>query len=170
MNHKSILLLFCCLITPLSTAFGVPNDRHISNNQIPEITPGELLIRVTPDALAELKLLNARASLSKLHNQMGVQSVDRVFPYIAYPKLNPNLERTYRLRFPPTLDLNALKAIYTADPLIEEVEFQLSTSNTRFGGCAQRPAIWRTVEICRSSTCPKRGQLKKGTRTWSSES
>ena len=123
MNHKSILLLFCCLIAPLSTAFGVPNDRHIPYNQIPEITPGELLIRVTPDALAELKLLNAKASLSKLHNQMGVQSVDRVFPYIAYPKLNPNLERIYRLRFPITVDLNALKAIYTANPLVEAVEF-----------------------------------------------
>ena len=47
MNHKSILLLLCYLITLLSTAFGAPNDRHIHSNQVPEMTPGELLIRVT---------------------------------------------------------------------------------------------------------------------------
>ena len=111
------------LVYPLSTAIGAQNESPIPRRDIPEITPGELLIRVTPEAQAEVKRLYNKAPLQKLHRRMGVQSYHRVFPYIAHPELNPNLERIYLLRFPISTDLHALKVAYAAQPLIEAAEF-----------------------------------------------
>ncbi len=87
------------------------------------MTPGELLIRVTPEAQAELERLHAKASLQKFHDQMRVQSIHRAFSHVARPELNPNLERIYLLRFPIAADMHALKAAYAKQPFIEAVEF-----------------------------------------------
>ena len=88
-----------------------------------QFTPGELLIRVTSKAQTELEQLHAKSPLQKLYNQMGVRSVYPVFSHIAHPGANPNLKRTYLLRFQIPVDLYAIKADYAAHPLIETIEF-----------------------------------------------
>ncbi len=91
--------------------------------QLSEVTPGELLIRVTPEGEAELKRLHERSAIRAFHVQMRVQSISRVFPYVAYPKANRNLERIYLLRFSTSSNLDSLKAAYSSHPLIEVAEF-----------------------------------------------
>lgn len=108
---------------PTPAAFGLQSESPIPTEHNREITPGELLIRVTPEAQEEADLLHAKAAIHKFHNQMGVQSFRRVFSYIAYPEFNPNLARIYLLRFPVSVNLHTLKAAYAASPQIEAVEF-----------------------------------------------
>ena len=88
-----------------------------------QFIPGELLIRVTPQAQAELERLHAKSPLQKLHNQLGARSVYPLFPHVAHPGANPNLKRTYLLRFQIPADLHTIKANYAAHPLIEAIEF-----------------------------------------------
>ena len=82
-----------------------------------------MLIRLTPDAVGDLERLQANAPISALHIQHKVESLHPVFPYIARPSLNPNLKRTYLLRFAPDASLEDLKAVYEQSPLIEVVEY-----------------------------------------------
>ena len=116
-------LLQTLLLLSLSTAIGPWNAFSLPSSDSSQFTPGELLIRVTPKAHAELERLHAKAPLQKLHNQMGVRSVYRLFPHIAHSESNPNLERIYLLRFQIPADLHTLKAAYAAHSLIEAVEF-----------------------------------------------
>ena len=88
-----------------------------------EITPGELLIRLTPDAAADVDRLQANAPISVLHVQHRVESLHPLFPYLARPSLNPNLKRTYLLRFAPDARLEDLRTIYEQSPLVEAVEY-----------------------------------------------
>ncbi len=90
---------------------------------VSEVTPGELLIRLTPDAAADLERLQANAPISILHVQHKVESLHPVFSYVARPSLNPNLKRTYLLRFAPDAPLEDLRAVYEQSPLIEVVEY-----------------------------------------------
>ncbi len=110
-------------VQPILAAIGAQRESPIPTEHNPGITPGELLIRVTSEAQMGADLLHAKAPIHKLHNQMGVQSFHRVFPYIAYPEFNPNLERIYLLRFPVSANLLTLKAAYVASPLIAAVAF-----------------------------------------------
>ena len=87
------------------------------------ITPGELLIRLTPEAAADLQQLHANAPISILHAKHNVESLRLLFPYLARPSLNPNLKRIYLLRFAPDAPLEALKAAYQQNPLVEAVEY-----------------------------------------------
>ena len=84
-----------------------------------QLTPGELLIRLTPDAAR----LQANAPISVLHAEHKVESLQPLFPYLARPALNPNLRRTYLLRFAPDIDLETIKAVYAESPLVEAVAF-----------------------------------------------
>ena len=88
-----------------------------------QITPGELLIRLTPDAASDVERLQANAPISILHVQHKVESLHPLFPYLARPSLNPNLKRIYLLRFAPDAPLEDLKAVYEQSPLIEAVEY-----------------------------------------------
>ncbi len=88
-----------------------------------EITPGELIIRLTPDAASDVERLQANAPISVLHVQHGVESLHPLFPYLARPSLNPNLKRTYLLRFAPDAPLEDIKVVYEQSPLIEVVEY-----------------------------------------------
>lgn len=88
-----------------------------------QITPGELLIRLTPDAASDVEQLQANAPISILHVQHKVESLHPVFPYIARPSLNPNLKRIYLLRFAPDAPLEDLRAVYEQSPLVEAVEY-----------------------------------------------
>ena len=116
-------LFLILLILSLSTIIGAQNVFALPSIDNPQFTPGELLIRVTPTAQAELKQLHAKSPLQRLYNQMGVRSVYPLFPHIAHPGANPNLKRTYLLRFQIPIDLHAIKSGYAAHPLIEEIEF-----------------------------------------------
>ena len=87
------------------------------------ITPGELIIRLTPEAAADVEQLHANAPISLLHAKHNVESLHPLFPYLARPSLNPNLKRIYLLRFSPDAPLEALKAAYQQDPLVEAVEY-----------------------------------------------
>ena len=117
--YVSLLILF----QSISTAVGAPNESPVPRGKLPEFTPGELLIRVIPDAQAEFEQRHAKSEIGLLHSQLGVQSFRRVFSHIAYPELNPNLERTYLLRFPIAANLHRLKDAYGTHPLIEAVDF-----------------------------------------------
>ncbi|RKU18917.1 hypothetical protein C6500_12145 [Candidatus Poribacteria bacterium] len=95
----------------------------IASPIVSEVTPGELLIRLTPDAAADLERLQANAPISILHVQHKVESLHPLFPYVARPSLNPNLKRTYLLRFAPDAPLEDLRAVYEQSPLVDVVEY-----------------------------------------------
>ena len=118
------ILLLTSLILALPATTHAQRTSSSSISGITQFTPGELLIRVTPKAQAELEYLHATKSpLQKLHDQMGSRSVYRLFPHLTHPESNPNLERIYLLRFQIPVDLHTIKASYAAHPLIEAVEF-----------------------------------------------
>ena len=117
------ILLLTSLILSLPTATDAQRTSSSSISGSAQFTPGELLIRVTAPAQAELEYLHAKSPLQKLHDRMGVRSVYRLFPHLTHPKSNPNLERIYLLRFQIPVDLHTIEANYAAHPLIEAVEF-----------------------------------------------
>ncbi len=87
------------------------------------ITPSELLIRITPDAAATFQHSPANSAIAALHTKHEVESFRALFPYLARPSLQPNLTRTYLLRFSPDAPLLHLKAAYAESPLIEAVDY-----------------------------------------------
>ena len=87
------------------------------------ITLGELIIRLTPGAAADVEQLHANAPISILHAKHNVESLHPLFPYLARPSLNPNLKRIYLLRFSLDAPLEALKFAYEQNPLVEAVEY-----------------------------------------------
>ncbi len=118
-----LILLIASLILSSSAAVEAKSRLPSSTFNNSQFVHGELLIRVTPKAQAELERLHAEAPLQQLHDQMGVRSVYRLFPHIAHPESNRNLKRIYLLRFQIPADLHTLRANYAAHPLIEAVEF-----------------------------------------------
>ena len=109
------------VLLPLSALAGGSN--FPTSEQLSEVTLGELLIRVTPEGDAEAKRVHENSAIRVFHSEMGVQSFSRVFPHVANPAANPNLERIYLLRFSTSSNLDALKEAYSSHPLIEAVEF-----------------------------------------------
>lgn len=116
-------LLLTSLILSASTVVGAQHTSPFPISDSPQFTPGELLIRVTSRAQAELERPHGKSPLQKLHDQMGVRSVYPLFPHVAHPESNPNLERIYLLRFQIPTDLYTVRAYYAAHPLIEEAQF-----------------------------------------------
>ena len=86
----------------------------------PEITPGELLIRLTPDATTELERLQSKSAISTLFTKLNVESQSRIFPISTR---SSNLQRTFLLRFSINADLSKLKTSFEESNLIEEVTF-----------------------------------------------
>ena len=109
------------VLLPLSALAGGSN--FTTSEQLSEVTLGELLIRVTSEGEAEAKRVHESSAIRVFHSQKGVQSLSRVFPHVANPAANPNLERIYLLRFSTSSNLDSLKAAYSSHPLIEAVEF-----------------------------------------------
>lgn len=90
----------------------------------PEITPGELLIRLTPEALTDLQRLHAKSPIAALYAKYGVESQQPLLSSsICLSKHSSNLQRTYLLRFLVTADLAVLKAAFEESTLIEEVAY-----------------------------------------------
>ena len=118
---RVIAALTMLVLLPLSGLAG--GSSFPTPEQLSEVTRSELLIRVTPDGEAEANRLHGSSAIRMFHSEMGVQSFSRVFPHVANPTANPNLERIYLLRFSTSSNLGALKASYSSHPLIEAVEF-----------------------------------------------
>ena len=120
---KHLRILFLCILL-LSAIRAEPSPENpLFAGITAEITPGELLIRLTPAAAADLQKLHANAAISILHAKYKAESVHLLFPYLARPSLNPNLKRIYLLRFDPDAPLEALKIAYEQNPLVEVVEY-----------------------------------------------
>ena len=120
MKHIRVLPVGILLLTAFLAEFSLVNAE---NGPLPHITPGELLIRLTPEAAADVAQLHAEAPISVLHAQHNVESLHPLFPYPARPSRNPNLKRIYLLRFSPDAPLDTLKAAYQQSPLVEAVEY-----------------------------------------------
>ena len=124
MNYAKILPVGILLLILICPQFSLIKAEHPPLADIhSHITPGELLIRLTPEAAADIEQLHADASISIFHAKHKVESLHPLFPYLARPSLNPNLKRIYLLRFAPDAPLEALKAAYQQNPLIEAVEY-----------------------------------------------
>ena len=113
-----LLLIFICSESVLMKAEEPPLADIAS-----QITPGELLIRLTPAAAADVERLHANAPIAILHARHNVESLHPLFPSLARPSLHPNLKRIYLLRFPPDAPLEALKIAYQQSVLVEAVEY-----------------------------------------------
>ena len=124
MKRSKILSIGILLLILICSEFSLIKAEDPPSADIPShITPGELLIRLTPEAAADVERLHADAPISILHTKHNVESLHQLFPYLARPSLNPNLKRIYLLRFAPDAPLEALKAAYEQNPLIEAVEY-----------------------------------------------
>ena len=113
MKHIRVFSIGILLLIGLCTEFSAT---HAENLPLTPITPGELLIRLTPAAATDLEQLRANAPISMLHAKHKVESLHLLFPYLARPSFNPNLKRIYLLRFAPDAPLAALKAAYQQKP------------------------------------------------------
>ncbi|MCG9129358.1 S8 family serine peptidase [Candidatus Poribacteria bacterium] len=90
---------------------------------IPDMTPGELLIRLTPNAYEDLQSLQAKSDAAELLSSHNVESYKPVFTSFNRSSDNSNISRTYLLRFSTDSDLIPLKTLFEESELIEEVSF-----------------------------------------------
>ena len=96
----------------------------VGNTTPPDITPGELLIRLTPEAFSDLHRLKSKSPIEALYVKHNVDSIKSVFPFsTGLDKHAANLQRTYLVRFSLTADLSALKAAFEESELIEAAAF-----------------------------------------------
>lgn len=121
---KILLIGILSLIIAIHAEFSPLKAENLPlADPISQVTPGELLIRLTPEAATEVQQLQARAPISALHAKHKVESLHLLFPYLARPSLNPNLKRIYLLRFALDAPLKELRGIYEQSPLVEAVEY-----------------------------------------------
>ncbi len=115
---KFLPLLLLLIISIIFISAGVGDATP------PKITPGELLIRLTPEASADLQKFNAKSAISALYAKHNVESLRPVFPSATgFPKHSSNLQRTFLLRFKITANLPVLKTVFAESDLIEEVAY-----------------------------------------------
>ena len=133
MKHCKVLsIIILLLIMAICSEFSPVKAENLPLADIAsDITPGELLIRLTPDAASDIERLQANAPISALHVQHRVESLHPLFPYLARPSLNPNLKRIYLLRFAPDAPLEDLRAVYEQSSLVEAVEYNFPPSDAR---------------------------------------
>ena len=108
--NLSVVLIFC--IISCFTTYG--------NADTPEITPGELLIKLTPDAYTDFQSLQSRSAITSLLTKHNVESQKPIFPTSTS---STDLQRTYLLRFSITANLETLKAAFEESNLVEEVSY-----------------------------------------------
>lgn len=117
-------------------------NSNSGNAATPEITPGELLIRLTPQAVTELHQLQSKSAISVLFTKHNVESQRRIFLISTH---SSDLQRTYLLRFSTTADLQKLKTSFVASSLIEEVSYNYlrpTLSDTIVPDDPQYPEQW----------------------------
>ena len=124
MRYLRILFLCILLLSAVRTESAPDNPPSWEGFVTPtQITPGELLIRLTPAAAADVKRLHAAAPIAALHAQYNVESLHPLFPYLARPSRNPNLKRIYLLRFALDAPLETLKIAYEQSQFVDAVEY-----------------------------------------------
>jgi len=112
LSHLAILII------------GILCIHAVGNALPPEITPGELLIRLTPKASTDLQQLNAKSPIAALYAKHNVESLKPIFPFsTGPPQCNSKLQRTYLLRFSPAADLATLKTAFEESELVEVVAY-----------------------------------------------
>ena len=110
----NLLLSVFLIITIISCTFD------IGYATTPDITPGELLIRITLEASTELQRLQSRSAISALLAKHNIESHRQLFPV---SNRSPSLQRTYLLRFSINADIDTLKTAFEESTLIEEVSY-----------------------------------------------
>ncbi|RKU29970.1 hypothetical protein C6497_05195 [Candidatus Poribacteria bacterium] len=96
----------------------------VVNAAIPDITPGELMIRLTSIAYDDLHSLHAKSNIAKLFRLHNVESYKPVFrSSFDRSNDNSNISRTYLLRFSPNTNLEELKTVFDESELIEEISY-----------------------------------------------
>ena len=124
MRYFSVLFIAVLLLSAARVESAPENSPLLERFVTPaHVTPGELLIRLTPEAAADLERLHVNAPIVVLHARHNVESLHPLFPYLARPSLNPNLKRIYLLRFALDAPLETLKAAYEQSPFVEVVEY-----------------------------------------------
>ncbi len=111
MAKKSFYLYLLVLFVNSQFVFAQTNS-----GDFPYITdtPGELIVRLHPDASLE--------QLEKLSRQLGAVSVFPVFPSTTPGGQHPRLRRIYLIRFPKGWELETLQRRYERHAAVEKVE------------------------------------------------
>lgn len=107
-----------------------------------EITPGELLIRLTPKAATELHQLQSKAAITELFLKHNVESQRRIFPISTR---SSDLQRAYLLRFSITANMKEIKRSFEESDLIEEVTYNFlrpTLADTIVPNDPQYPEQW----------------------------
>ena len=111
MTKKSFYLYILALFINSQFVFAQSNS-----DDFPHVTdtPGELIVRLHPDASGE--------RLEKLSRQLGALSIFPVFPANTLGGQHPRLRRIYLIRFPKGRKLETLRRRYERHRAIEAVE------------------------------------------------
>ena len=105
------LIHFCCIVV---------------NATPPDFTPGELLVRLTPEASSDLANLKSDSAVDLFFAEQDVVSYKRVIPPKRHVKsrlstIHSNIDRAYLLRFSLLADLPTLKTTFGNSDYIEAV-------------------------------------------------
>ncbi len=105
------LIHFCCIVV---------------NATPPDFTPGELLVRLTPEASADLANLKSDSAVALFFAEQDVTSYKRAIPSKRHLKsrlstFHSNIDRAYLLRFSLLVDLPELKTTFGNSDYIEAV-------------------------------------------------
>ena len=111
MTKKSIYIYVLVLFINTQFVFAQSNSDNFS--QITH-TPGELIVRLQPDA--------SRKELDALSQKLGAVSVSPVFSPMTPAGQHPRLRRNYLIRFPAEWALAPLQRRYARHPSVEAVE------------------------------------------------
>lgn len=98
----------------------------VVNATPPDFTPGELLVRLTPEASADLDNLKSDSAVARFFAEQDVTSYKRAIPSKRHLKsrlstFHSNIERAYLLRFSLLADLPVLKTTFGNSDYIEAV-------------------------------------------------
>lgn len=136
----------------------------VVNAAIPDITPGELLIRLTPIAYDDLQNLQAKSNIAALFRLHNVESHKPVFRSSSdRSNGSSNIARTFLLRFSPHADLVSLKTSFEVSELIEEVSYNYLRPTLAVGIVPNDPKYkeqWSLPLI----NMPQAWEIEKGSR------
>ena len=111
MTRNSILFFTFVLLVNAQIVFAQSNSDDFSRTTH---TPGELIVRLHPDASA--------AQLEMLSKQLGAVFVSPIFSPVTPAGQHPRLRNIYLIRFPAEWALEPLQQRYARHPAIESVE------------------------------------------------
>ena len=111
MTKKSIYIYILVLFTSAQFGFAQSNSDNFSEIAY---TPGELIVRLRPDA--------SHKKLDALSRKLGAVSVSPIFSPMTPAGRHPRLRRNYLIRFPAKWALEPLQRRYARHPSVEAVE------------------------------------------------